>query len=541
MNGQGQKEVVVEAENPADGTEKLQPQVEYLAEADEATDGSVNIKDGVVLVADPQLGGRFPVITPSENTIITVNDERISEPTVVSSEDHIWVGTAQSKPEQKVEIEVTEDKLTAYLKILRFPGGEYIVEDSTHTLELKPRARLIKVVPPVPVTRKDVETIAQMSGITYGLDLTDIERAIDDVDSAETKIIIARGKPPVDVRSGKIVLRFNQGSPIWGINPYGKGLVNSVEEGMDIYGNPIPPLEAVEMKPIAKDGAQIVQNGTIAAALIARRPAVERKHNNIFRVIPVHTVHGDVDISIGNFKFKGDIHILGSVLDGFRVEAGGNIKVYGSVIHAELLAGGSVEVGKNIISSKVTTGGQAVIFKLVEPLLKEIRNNYKKLDGLGSLRIKESKELALLVQSIDELFREIEDLIAAPSDVHADYIQNSWIKASGDIVISGAGSIISNLNAGRDIIINNDYGVVRGGQLTAHGLVKLKEVGSSSEAAVTINLLGNSKLEADFIHPIVIVEHGAQKYRFETRPARYVEAYANKEGKLVFNKLNSKG
>ena len=456
-------------EKPAGRTENSQPRVEYSAEAVEATDGSVTIKDGVVLVTDPQLGGRFPVLTPNENTIITVNDVRIYEPTVVSSEDRIWVGTVQYKPEQKVEIEVSEDKLTAYLKIQRFPGREYIIEDCPPTPELKPRPRLVKAVPPDPVLRKDIETIVQMSGIMYGLDLSGIDAAIDDVDSAETKIIIARGKPPVDAKDGKIILKFDQGSPIRGINPYGEGLVNSVEvgtvlalktppvrgeAGMDIYGTPIPPREAVDVELLAKDGVQIVQNGRAAVALIAGRTVVEGKDNNIFRVIPVHTVHGDVNISVGNLKFKGDIHIFGSVLDGFRVEAGGNIKVYGSVIHAGLLAGGSVEVGKNIISSKVKTGGQT---------------------------------------------------------------------------------------AGRNIIINNDHGVVRGGQLTANGLIKLKEVGSSSEAAVTINLIGKSKLEADFIHPIVIVEHGAQKYRFETWPARYVEAFANKEGKLVVNKLTSKG
>lgn len=612
-------------EKPAGRTENSQPRVEYSAEAVEATDGSVTIKDGVVLVTDPQLGGRFPVLTPNENTIITVNDVRIYEPTVVSSEDRIWVGTVQYKPEQKVEIEVSEDKLTAYLKIQRFPGREYIIEDCPPTPELKPRPRLVKAVPPDPVLRKDIETIVHMSGIMYGLDLSGIDAAIDDVDSAETKIIIARGKPPVDARDGKIILKFDQGSPMRGINPYGEGLVNSVEvgtvlalktppvrgeAGMDIYGTPIPPREAVDVELLAKDGVQIVQNGRAAVALIAGRTVVEGKDNNIFRVIPVHTVHGDVNISVGNLKFKGDIHIFGSVLDGFRVEAGGNIKVYGSVIHAGLLAGGSVEVGKNIISSKVKTGGQAVLYKLTEPLFKEIRNKleqlqgtvqqlkkhpsfsvadlndgdgrlihllinsryqvltkiaaklkeliygdellhdsfrrvvetlYNKLHGLGPLRIKESKELELLVQSIDEVFQEIEDLSATPADVHAAYVQNSWVQASGDIVISGAGSIISNLTAGRNIIINNDHGVVRGGQLTANGLIKLKEVGSSSEAAVTINLIGKSKLEADFIHPIVIVEHGAQKYRFETWPARYVEAFANKEGKLVVNKLTSKG
>lgn len=618
-------EILSANENFADQTEKLQPQAECFTEAVKGTDGSVSIKGGVVIVTNPQLDGHFAVITPNENIITMVNDVRIYEPTVVSSEDQIWVGTAQHKPEQKVEIEVSEDKLTVHLNIKRFPGREYVIEDCPATVELNPRPRLVRVVPPDPISRGGIETMIQMSEITYGVDLSGIDTAITDVDSTETKIIIARGKPPIDAQGGKIDLKFNQGAQIGRVNPYGEGVVDSVEigavlavktppirgeAGMDVNGTPIPPREAVDVELQAKDGVQIVQHGTVAVALIAGRPVVEGKNNNIFRVIPVHTVQGDVDISVGNLKFKGDICILGSVLDGFHVEATGNIMVYGSVIRAELLAGGSVEVGKNIISSKVSSGGQALVYNLTEPLLKEIRNKleqlqgtvqhlkkhpsfsvadlsdgdgrlihllvssrdqvlakiaaqlkeiisgnelihdsfrgvietiYNKFYGLGPLRIKESKELGLLVQSIDEVLQEVEDLITTPADIHTGYVQNSWLQASGDIVISGTGSIISSLIAGGNITINNDHGVVRGSQLTAHGLIKLKEVGSSSEAVVTINLIGKSKLEADFIHPIVVVEHGAQKYRFDTWPARYVEAYGNKEGKLIVNKLSSRG
>lgn len=587
-------------------------------------DGWAAIQQGAIIVKNPEPGGRFPVIYPAKDSQIIVNGVPINEPTVVSSEDLVLIETAASQAKQSIDIMISQDKLTAYLIIQREGCQHLNIEDAPETQVLKPRVTTARVIWPEPPSLVEIEEKLEQSGIRYGLDRTAIESALSNLESPETKVIIARGKPPVDASGGEITYKINQASPTKNLNPYGEGLIDSVEAGavlavkngqvytetgMDVYGVEIPDRGSRNVELIAREGAKVIRDGTVVVAAITGRVIVDGKDKNIFSVVPVYTVNGDVDINVGNLKFYGDIVVLGNVLDGFRLEAGGDINVYGNVIHAELSAGRNITIGKNIISSVIKAGGDALIYSLLEPLLKElniklgqlittveqlkkhpsfsvadlsdgdgrliqllidsryqvitkmvvklkevltqyatlnqsfhkvIENLNNKFYGLGSLRIKEIKELKVISPEIEGLLVEISDLLTIPANIQAEYVQNSSLWASGDIYITGAGSIISELTAGKNINIYSERGVVRGGQLSAHGLIKLKEVGTNTEAVVTITLIGQSKLEADLIHPVVVLQHGNQKHRFATWPVRYVEAYENKEGQLIVNSLKGK-
>jgi uncharacterized protein (DUF342 family) len=66
--------------------------------------------------------------------------------------------------------------------------------------------------------------------------------------------------------------------------------------------------------------------------------------DNKFTVLPVFEVHGDVDYSTGNIQFVGDVHVKGTVREGFEVTAGGNIVVGGVVEGAFLTAEGNITI-----------------------------------------------------------------------------------------------------------------------------------------------------------------------------------------------------
>ncbi len=75
-----------------------------------------------------------------------------------------------------------------------------------------------------------------------------------------------------------------------------------------------------------------------------------------FQVKPVLTIPGNVDFSVGNIDFVGDVRIRGDVCSGFTVKASGTINVDG-VVEAS-----TIEAGKDLILAKGVQGnGQAVI------------------------------------------------------------------------------------------------------------------------------------------------------------------------------------
>lgn len=64
--------------------------------------------------------------------------------------------------------------------------------------------------------------------------------------------------------------------------------------------------------------------------------------NNSVVVSNCYVVEGDVDYSVGNIDFDGDVQVRGNVLAGFSINATGNIEVAGIVGAASLTAGKDV-------------------------------------------------------------------------------------------------------------------------------------------------------------------------------------------------------
>lgn len=81
---------------------------------------------------------------------------------------------------------------------------------------------------------------------------------------------------------------------------------------------------------------------------------------NAFCVETTVTINGDVDASVGNLDFIGDIVIKGEVLEGFTIISAKNILVYGNVTNAVIKAGGTVTVKKGSINSDITAHGDVV-------------------------------------------------------------------------------------------------------------------------------------------------------------------------------------
>ena len=113
--------------------------------------------------------------------------------------------------------------------------------------------------------------------------------------------------------------------------------------GYNVLGEEIAPKPGRELNwPLGK-GVEVVDDHIVAS--IAGQ--VVLKHNKV-HVLPVYDVAGDVDYSVGNIRFLGNVFIRGSVRPGFTVEADGDINILGWVDSANIACSGDLTVSGGI-------------------------------------------------------------------------------------------------------------------------------------------------------------------------------------------------
>lgn len=186
---------------------------------------------------------------------------------------------------------------------------------------------------------------------------------------------VARGIPAVHGVDGRIIdffPRTDERKPTLEKNDRmdytNLDFVHNVEAGGEIC-RIIPPTDGTpgrtvrneEITPINGWPAKIPQgrNTLISedrCTLIAATAGHVTFSGKSFQVKPVLNITGNVDYSVGNINFFGDVHIRGDICSGFTVRAAGNIIVDGVVEAC------SVEAGRDLIlSSGIQGNDQAVI------------------------------------------------------------------------------------------------------------------------------------------------------------------------------------
>jgi uncharacterized protein len=204
----------------------------------------------------------------------------------------------------------------------------------------------------------------------------EIRKLISGVFSKSKEIldyILLEGKAPVNGENSRIDFKVNVESVrvftsdvnvkvdhrnIQEINSVSKGQLLAVripstrglKDGRDIFGEVIPALDGspvVNFRP----GDNITTDSSGNSYFAAVNGQVKFSHG-VLRVTPVFVVRGDVDYSVGNINFSGDVVIMGDVLDNFQVKADESIMVYKNIGAANIYAGGDLVVRNGIINKK---------------------------------------------------------------------------------------------------------------------------------------------------------------------------------------------
>lgn len=122
------------------------------------------------------------------------------------------------------------------------------------------------------------------------------------------------------------------------------------EDGYDIFGEKVPAVK-VEKEGMKK-GENLLQSGFDPSIYVSGIDGCISVVNGKVDVLPVAVINGDVGLDSGNINFNGTVHVTGSVLPGFKVQADSDIIVDKDVEDAQLTAGGDITVKLGVVGKE---------------------------------------------------------------------------------------------------------------------------------------------------------------------------------------------
>lgn len=227
-----------------------------------------------------------------------------------------------------------------------------------------------------PVTMELMTAALEKSGISYNIDTKRLEELIKLPFYGED-ILIATGEMPengtdgtisftfetdtsklkpkenadgsVDFHDLGIVQNVTKGHVLAIITPPTEGKPGMSVRGKDLNqkkGKPVPSYVGKNTE-LNEDGTQILSKIDGQISFDGRKVSVQE----------TYYIRGDVDNSTGDVKVQSSLDVSGIVLPGFKVEAGKNICVKGTVENAEVRAGGNIELMSGITGSELYCEG----------------------------------------------------------------------------------------------------------------------------------------------------------------------------------------
>lgn len=222
-----------------------------------------------------------------------------------------------------------------------------------------------------PATVEMVAEALKASGVVSGIDEYDIKQAIQEK-LYDVPVCVARAIPPKRGKNGYVSFNYDKDRKLkplrdeFGVAnyrelnfivPIRKGdvianitLPTEGTPGENIFGQPIPAEMGLAAKVTVGRNTAVTAPGTEIVAMCDGHLVYG---TGCFNVETTVTVKKDLDLSIGNIDFFGDVHVMGNVMEGFVINAGGSVKIDGSVFDGMITAGGSVNIVGGAINSRI--------------------------------------------------------------------------------------------------------------------------------------------------------------------------------------------
>lgn len=204
------------------------------------------------------------------------------------------------------------------------------------------------------------------------------------------------GNGAVDYKNMELFEAVKKGQLLAEYQPATQGVF-----GYDITGQLISPVRGKELTPLHGQGFSMSEDKRKYYAL--SDGIVEQLENGDMEVRNMFNVPGNVDASVGNIDFKGDLNIMGNVEAGFKIRATGNVVIDGNC------EGAVIEAGQDVVIRKGCLGqGNGVIY------------------AGGNIT--------------GQFFESVK--LVSDKDITASYLLNCEVKASGKLMVEGRKGVI---------------------------------------------------------------------------------------------------
>lgn len=362
--------------------------------------GTVKVIEGKIIVKDPIDGEKPAVIVKGEHMSIFVDGVEIKEECEVLNSSNIEVILEENVPKRELKIDISGDAMEAYAKVNYTSKNVYVLKDTKESNKLNLEVYIVETVEPPKYNESDVKNELVSNKIVYGI----IEENFKDVLESGKRVLIAKGKKPVDGEDDVININFQDSvdfkEDVGGnIDFKSIGIVSTVkkgdiiaerhkgfegENGFDVNGKTLKFKKAKHKKLTAGQGCMIKDEDKVEA-VIEGKPFIK---NGTFYVHQVHEISKDVDLSTGNIKFTGDVIVQGNVREGMEVECGGNLSIYKEVERAKIKAVGDILINGSIVGSEIYGGGDCVNkIKTIDHLLEFKVNLEEMIEAVREIKM----------------------------------------------------------------------------------------------------------------------------------------------------------
>lgn len=253
------------------------------------------------------------------------------------------------------------------------PQQEEIILDSFLEIEISNNKQEVFILLTEPfggkiLTFDQIVSAIKSKGIKIGIDHKKIEQIVNDRIFNEN-MLVARGIQPINGENGKIIYGFEDDvdsdnifveeddgrvdyknlNKIRNVHA-GKLLIEIIPptdgiKGIDIFGKEVEAKKGTQ--PSVKKGKNVVQSEDGLKYYASKDGEVHFANDNVY-VDEILNIEGNVDNETGNIAFNGKVNIKGNVMSGFKVEAEGDIEVWGVVEGATVISKNNITIHRGV-------------------------------------------------------------------------------------------------------------------------------------------------------------------------------------------------
>lgn len=249
-------------------------------------------------------------------------------------------------------------------------GGHEINEKMDVQVSLDYMEAVCRFYPPSKkggmMSKEEIIRDLQFKGVCAGIKQEEVQNFLTKRTYC-TDYVLAAGKPPIQGKDAEITYYFNTDVDLrpkrnedGTVDYHELGIISHVSEGgllaklqredpgkpgQDVLGHEVKPKAVKTMRLSFANNIELSEDETeLHSKVTGHASLVDGK---VF-VSNVYEVPADVDHSIGNIDYQGNVHVRGNVKGGFQICAKGDIIVEGVVEDADLQAGGQIIVKRGI-------------------------------------------------------------------------------------------------------------------------------------------------------------------------------------------------